>query len=217
MSRKRDRKTVVTAGLVAALDRTKTSDRKATFVLAETAKSLGHSIDDLALNRDTNRRQRMKHRAQQATQLKAEFQSNVPLVVHWDGKLIPDLTGSEQVDRLPVIVSGKGVSQLLTVAKLPSGTGQAQATAVYEAVEDWGVSDNISAMCFDTTASNTGRLAGACVLLEQKLGRKLLSLACRHHILELVVGAVFEVCLGVKSVPEVQLFQRFWDHWGLID
>jgi hypothetical protein len=26
-------------------------------------------------------------------------------------------------------------------------------------------------MCFDTTASNTGLISGACVLLEKKLGR----------------------------------------------
>ena len=55
--RKRGRKTVVTPELAAALDRTKVSDRKAVFVIAETAKSLGQNIDDLALNRDSIRRQ----------------------------------------------------------------------------------------------------------------------------------------------------------------
>jgi len=39
--RKRRQKTVVTPELAAALDRTKVSDRKADFVIAETAKSLG--------------------------------------------------------------------------------------------------------------------------------------------------------------------------------
>jgi len=129
----------------------------------------------------------------------------VPLVVHWDGKLLPDLTGKEKVDRLPVLVSGKGISQLFTVAKLPSGTGEAQADAVFEAVSEWGLADSIRAMCFDTTSSNTGRIAGACVLLEQKLGKELLSLACRHHIMELSIGAVFQCCMGATSSPEVQL------------
>ena len=82
--RKRGRKSVVTRQLAAVLDRTKTSDRKAMFVIAETAKSLGHNIEDLAVNRDSIRRLRMKHRREQSAALKAEFQGNVPLVVHWD-------------------------------------------------------------------------------------------------------------------------------------
>ena len=97
------------------------------------------------------------------------------------------------------MVSGKGVSQLLTVAKLPSGTGEAQAAAVFGAIEDWGIAGSIRAMCFDTTSLNTGRVAGACVLLEQKLEKKLLSLACRHHIMKLIIGAVFKVCMGATS------------------
>lgn len=217
--RKRGRKNVVTPELSAALDRTKVSDRKAVFVIAETAKSLGQNIDALALNRDSIRRQRIEHRIQRSANIKAEFHSNVPLVVHWDGKMIPDLIGKEKVDRLPVLVSGKGVSQLLSVAKLPSGTGEAQAAAVFGAIEDWGLAGNIQAMCFDTTSSNTGRIAGACVLLEQKLEKSLLSLACRHHIMELIIGAVFQVCMGVKSYssPEVPLFKRFREYWRFID
>jgi hypothetical protein len=155
---------------------------------------LGQNIDELALNRDSIRRHRVEHRAQRSVNIKTEFQGNTPLVVHWDGKLIPDLTGKEKVDRLPVLVSGKGLSQLLTVAKLPSGTGEAQAAAVFGAIEDWGIADSIRAMCFDTTSSNTGWIAGACVLLEKKLEKELLLLACRHHIMELIIGAVFKVC-----------------------
>ncbi|KAK2707607.1 hypothetical protein QYM36_015345 [Artemia franciscana] len=58
---------------------------------------------------------------------------------------------------------------LLKVAKLTSGTGEAQASAVYSAIEDWGITENILAMCFDKTSSNTGQMTGACVLLEQKI------------------------------------------------
>src|SRR5258705_5919674 len=105
MKRKRGRKTVVTPQLAAALDRSKMSDRKATFVIAETAKSFGKNIDDLAINRDTIRRYRVAHRAKRAASLKSEFQGGVPLVIHSAGKLIPDLTGIEKVDRLTVVVS----------------------------------------------------------------------------------------------------------------
>ncbi|KAK2727011.1 hypothetical protein QYM36_007756 [Artemia franciscana] len=215
--RKRGRKAVVTPELAAALDRTKVSDRKAVFVIAETANSLGMTIDQLALNRDSVRRLRAKHRIHSSASIRAKFQSDVPLVVHWDGKLIPDLIGKEKVDRLPVLVSGKEVLQLLTVAKLPSGTGEAQASAVFGAIEDWGIPGNIRAMCFDTTSSNIGRMSGDCVLLEQKLGKELLCLGCRHHIMELVIAAAFRVCMGSTSSPEVPLFKRFQDYWRFID
>ncbi|KAK2709688.1 hypothetical protein QYM36_013384 [Artemia franciscana] len=149
--------------------------------------------------------------------LKAEFQGNIPLLVHWDGKLIADLTSKDQFDQLPIMVSGKGVSQLLTVAKLTSGTGEPQAPAVYSAIEDWGITENIHAMCFGTTSSNTGRLAGACVLLEQKIGKELLSLTCWHHVMELLIVAVFQVCLGSTSAPQVPIFTRFQQYWMFLD
>src|SRR6218665_1098873 len=111
---------------------------------------------------------------------------------------------------MPVLVSGKGVSQLLTVAKLPSETGESQAAAaVFGAIQDCrGVADSIRAiMCFDSTSSNSGQIAGAYALLEQKLEKELLSLTCRHHIMELIIGAVFQVCMGATtSSPEVRLF-----------
>ena len=125
------------------------SDRKAAFVIVETAQSLGHNIGNFAMNYSFIRRLRQRHRAQGSARLKEEFQGQVPLVVHWDGKLLSDLTGKERVDRLPVLVSGKGVSQLLTVAKLPSGTGKAQAAVVHRALEDWGISNKVRAVCFD--------------------------------------------------------------------
>lgn len=220
--RKRGRKKIVTPSLAAALDRTKMSDRKATFVIAESLKSVvGHNMDDFVLNRSSIRRSRQQHRAEGASLVKEQFHvilGDVPLVVHWDGKLLQDLTGREKVDRLPVLVSGKEICRLLTVAKLPSGTGQAQAEAVCGTLVDWGIADNVRAMCFDSTSSNTGRSIGACVLLERKLGRELLSLACRHHVMELIIGAVFQVCMGFgTSGPEILLFKRFQARWEFID
>ena len=93
LKRKRGRKTVITPQLASALDRTKVSDPKATFIVAETVQSMGEDIDDLALNRSTIRRWRMQHRAKESAAIKANFHGNVPFVIHWDGKLILDLTG----------------------------------------------------------------------------------------------------------------------------
>ena len=77
-----------------------------------------------------------------------------------------DLTGGKEVDRLPIIVSGSGIDQLLSVPKLPSGPGKAVADAVVAVVIDWGIKDRIKALSFDITSSNTGRKNGACALVE---------------------------------------------------
>ena len=66
------------------------------------------------------------------------------------------LTKKQHVERLPILVSGKGVEKLLRVPKLPAGTGEDQATAVVESLEEWGISEKVIGMGFDTTASNTG-------------------------------------------------------------
>ena len=67
-------------------------------------------------------------------------------------------------------------------------------------------------MCCDTTSSNTGRLNGACVLLEQKLDKELLIFAYRHYAYELVVKSVFESKIH-QSRPHIPLFQKFRDNW----
>lgn len=43
------------------------------------------------------------------------------VVINWDGKLLPDLIGEENVDRLPVIATAPGLEQFLEVPKIPSG------------------------------------------------------------------------------------------------
>ena len=138
-------------------------------------------------------------------------------MVHWDGKLMADLCGKVHIDRLPVLVTGYGVSQLLKVCKMMGGTGANQSSAVVQALEDWNLQHRVIGMCFDTTSSNTGRHLGACIQIEQRLGRDLLHFACRHHIMELLAGAAFKASLGPSSAPEVLLFKRFQQQWSLID
>ena len=50
--------------------------------------------------------------------------------------MLPDVTGMDKVDRLPVLISGGKVSKLLGVPKIPSGTGKAMADAVMGCLED---------------------------------------------------------------------------------
>lgn len=68
-------------------------------------RSLGHDPSDYNINKSSFGRLREDYRKSSDNLLKQEFQA-VPLIVHWDGKLLPDLQGSSQpCDRLTVIVT----------------------------------------------------------------------------------------------------------------
>lgn len=91
-----------------------------------------------------------------------------------------------------------------------SGASSEICSAVYDELENWGLLEKIQGFLFDTTASNSGRLNCTCVLLEQKLGRNLLFLACRHHIFEIILQAAFiEAKFAPSSGPDIPLFKRF--------
>ena len=53
----------------------------------------------------------MKHRQSAAQCLKSDFKPTVPLSIHWNGKLLEDITGKQTADRLPIRVSGEVVGQ----------------------------------------------------------------------------------------------------------
>jgi len=192
------------------LDRCKISDRDAVHILTATVEAFGIHVNELILNRTSINRIRQRLRKDRADQLRNEFNtSEVGSVVgHWDGKLLPDLTG-KLVDRLPIIVSYKSSEKLLSVPKLISGTGQSQEEVVFQAFEELGLVDHVQALCCDTTASNTGRLKGACIILEQLLERDILYFPCRHHIYEIILRSAFEVNFVVTSGPDIQIFKRF--------
>jgi hypothetical protein len=50
--------------------------------------------------------------------------------------MLPALMSKELVDRLAVLVSGDGTMKLLGVPKLPNGTGEAEATAVFDLIQE---------------------------------------------------------------------------------
>ena len=52
-------------------------------------------------------------------------------MVHWDGKILPEMRGQGKVDRLPILVSGDGMEKLLGVPKLAAGTGEQEAEHTY--------------------------------------------------------------------------------------
>ena len=75
-----------------------------------------------------------------AQQIKKDFNPDIPqtfLIVHWDGKLLPDIIATcDRIDRLAILLTGKDTEKLLGVPKLAKGTGAAMAEATVSALED---------------------------------------------------------------------------------
>jgi hypothetical protein len=124
-----------------------------------------------------------------------------------------DITRHETVDRLPILVSGKEVDQLLAGPKLVSGTGKSSSSSVYETALSRGLCDQIKCMSFDTTSVNTGPRNGACIQLEQKMEKDVLWLACRHHVMDVSLEAQFRHEIWPSTGPEILIFKRLKNAW----
>jgi len=153
--KRRKLRDIVSEKVSAVLDRTNTSIRTSTMILASVVNEVGCSTSSTVLSRSTVHRQRQHHRRETAEQIKKNCKPS-KCVVHWDGKLLPDMTGvdTNKVDRLLVLVSSlaDGETKLLGVPKLLSGSGQAAADAVIQLLKSWQFDTVLIGMCFDTTA-----------------------------------------------------------------
>ncbi|GBN37489.1 hypothetical protein AVEN_36524-1 [Araneus ventricosus] len=136
------------------------------------------------------------------------------MTLHSDGKLLPALSARKsKEERLPVVIPYGLKEQLIAVPRLDNSSGKEQAQAFWKAILDWNLKDKVQIVCCDTTALNTGRFNGACALLEQTFYREMLFFACRHHVCELVLKAVFEVKIKqVTTSPDIPLFKKLKDN-----
>src|SRR6267154_1562591 len=100
--------TIVSKEVAMTLDRVNISDRKATFVISATAKALGYKLDDVSISRSSIRRTRVETRQAVAEADRTAFTPDVPLLLHWDGKLLPDIAlGRNKIDRVAILVTGQ--------------------------------------------------------------------------------------------------------------
>ena len=93
-----------------------------------------------------------------------EFKEKKPKMaaLHWDGKLIKNVTGKLQ-ELESILVSGAPnykEGKLLNVSKLedkgnPSNTAEAKVLAIIEQLKIWGLKDSAKALVFDNKAFNS--------------------------------------------------------------
>ncbi|KAG0724266.1 hypothetical protein GWK47_040937 [Chionoecetes opilio] len=193
-SASRPKRLKITKEVAAAADRVKLTSRGAHHVFSAIAADQGV----LSPSTSSIRRHRKVLRKETAEAAVKDYRNQVQehdavFILHWDGKLLPGSESQGHVDRLAIVVTSPSLEgeKLLAIPALPSGTGEAMASKVEETIRHWKFEDRVEGLCFDTTASNTGVHAGCCTLLEQKLGRPL-NLACRHHVMELILASAFK-------------------------
>ena len=91
------------------------------------------------------------------------------------------LDGYTKEERLPVLVSEFCGTKLLGVPALTKQPnqriGEVISNATVSLIEKWKCQQNVKAMAFDTTASNTGHKTAACVSVQNLLKRPPLWLA----------------------------------------
>lgn len=204
-----------------ALDRTNTSTSSFVIILAAIARALEVDLTECVFSTSTLLRRRSDHRELIKEAVKDEFLASIKsgLVVHWDGKRLKDNTNEQhdernkKVERIAIVVTGLDTQKILAIARSDDGTGVVVSDTVYEHLEAWTILEPIVAMCTDTTAANTGCTNGACTLLEQLMGRNLVYFACRHHMFELVIGAVFIKLFGETTGPNTEMFENFKRDW----
>lgn len=207
---------IVTSTVAAVLDRTNTSVRKSAMILASAVNEAGCSVSSVVLSKSSVHRHRQQLRKVSAREIQSTYRAS-KCVVHWDSKLLPEVTGEGDVvvDRLPILVTSlvDGCTKLLGVPKLTCGSGLETSKSVVQYLEEWNIKSHVIGMCFDTTASNTGKWKGACTLVERAVGHDLLWLACRHHMFEVLLSDAFTQCFGSSTAPEIILFKKFREIW----
>ncbi|KAG0716138.1 hypothetical protein GWK47_010338 [Chionoecetes opilio] len=124
-------------------------------------------IGSMAVSKSTVHQARIAGREQAAEKIVELRNQEIPerLVLHWDGKLLPSLSG-DTGDRIAVLLTGEDDAEfLLGVPASSDSTGRNVAAVVLKEVDEAGVRDKIIAFCFDTTASNTGMVQASALPL----------------------------------------------------
>ncbi|KAL4148952.1 hypothetical protein QTP88_003082 [Uroleucon formosanum] len=98
----------ITQKLAGALDRCQLSIRDSVYVLQATLEALKLNVKECVINQTSIHRSREIYRRERSELIKLRFKESVPnyVVVHWDGKLLPDTKiRNKTVERLPIVIT----------------------------------------------------------------------------------------------------------------
>src|SRR6218665_1861836 len=192
-------------------DRLNMSAGQRTAFMAAVITDGGANLDDVTLSKTSTRREAKRIRKEIANDILTSFNAPDNITLHWDGKIVPD-----DGERLGVLIAGipdYKEGKLLGIPVISDGTSKTLADVTHSLAVQWKVTTSIVGLVFDTTATNSGRKRGACVQLENMLQKKLFYFACRHHVMEIIIGAVWKEIFGPTSSPDNLDFKDFKKSW----
>ena len=197
-------------------DRLGLSNKQAFSMVEAILEASGADKSLLIFSESTVYRRRQECRKNRDEIILSNLNKQIPYVIHWDEKRIPNKQGVPE-NRLAVVLTGKGEEILLSVSKTKDGTGRVIADSVTKTVECSNLKRNVIGMSFDTTNANFGHKKGSAVIIEKELNEKLLYLPCRHHILDLVVKSSIQCLFGATVGPSTPFFEEFRRKWPQIN
>lgn len=124
------------------------------------------------------------------------------VIVHWEGKLICGALNNKQIGCFPILICCEDDEEIINISALEDQTLLTISKAVYISLSYWGLVDKPIGISCDTIASNFGHKAWSVVQMLQKV---ILQIACCHHILKIILGAVFLLKIPRINGPEVQI------------
>ena len=149
------------------------SHRKATALTAQFVKMGGGSLHDCTLSTSSAYRHRKRFVTKKAEEIRLVFRENIPkyVVLHWDSKVIKYDRHHDMEDRLAIVASFPGSAQplFLGAPRIADGRGTTMSGALGNALHEWSIPfERVIGLCWDTTASNTGRHAGAATVFQRQ-------------------------------------------------
>ena len=99
--------------VILALDKVNFPNWRAIVVAGSVTKAFGHNVENITLTQISIRRFRMQGRVAAVKSKEENFSPNGPLLLHWDGKLLPHIYGSKTrtADYVAVLITGNGTEK----------------------------------------------------------------------------------------------------------
>ena len=170
------------------------------MVVTPALAAIGIDVNKLTFSCSTLMETRTTSRESLAIAVRKNFQPLVPLVAHFDGKMLSNVVRTK-CECLSIIVSGLDIEKLLGIPQIPAGTGALMGQKVVELIHEWpDIEAHLAGLFFDTTASNPGSHNGEITVIQKSMNQRVLFLACRHHNLEICANAVFDAFFISKGL-----------------
>lgn len=194
-----------------------TGTTPATFMVLTTAMNFANNVVSQGNAVETIRNHQNQHRPIIANEIISKTKRDLAdsvVFMQWDEKCLSNVTQEDNeknhVERLAIVASNENGNRLLAIEKLKSGTGRNIAASLFNISKSFDIINLIMGIVFDTTSSNTGIENGAGILFQEMLGRYLLFLACRHHVLEVYLRTCFESIFGASGKFFYTYFRHFY-------